>query len=60
MEIYIIVEEGLLIDLDIVVVVMIVRFFCKIILFYGVQVILNIYIQLIKELGYEFFMFQCG
>lgn len=44
MEIYIIVEEGLLIDLDIVVVVMIVRFFCKIILFYEVQVILNIYI----------------
>lgn len=44
MEIYIIVEEGLLIDLDIVVVVMIVRFFCKIILFNGVQVILNIYI----------------
>lgn len=36
MEIYIIVEEGLLIDLDIVVVVMIVRFFCKITLFYGV------------------------
>lgn len=36
MEIYIIVEKGLLIDLDIVVVVMIVRFFCKIILFYGV------------------------